>query len=66
MQRYVIEYIDEVGHPHAAYFNKKDDAELFFGTLHSRGLTFYLEGIVIDKPEFKVFRRLKQFHPATE
>lgn len=63
VQRYVIEYLDEHGNPHAAYYKTKHAAELFFGTLHGRGLQFYSEEVVHSAEEFEVFRRVKQFHP---
>ncbi len=65
-QRYVIEYLDAGGVAHAAYFKNKKDAEQFWGTLHGRGLAFYLEELVEEKPEFSVFRRVKSFYPTDD
>jgi len=63
MQRYVIEYVDADGNACAAYIDDKKNAELFWGTLHGKGLTFYREEIVIDKPDYMVFRRVETYHP---
>lgn len=63
LQRYVIEYLDAGGTPLVAYYKTTTAAELFFGTLHGRGLQFYSEEVVHSTEEFEVFRRVKQFYP---